>query len=72
MRSLPLALLHRDQALAAGLRGFGLRIRLHQFLDRLARRLGVLQLGLAVRDREQRFGRLRVVGRGADEAAEGR
>src|SRR5580765_2058547 len=66
------ALLQRPEPLAPGLRGFGLRVGSDQVVDGLARAPRVFQLGLAVRDREHRLGRLRVVGRGADQAAERR
>src|SRR6187397_1438069 len=62
----------RRQPLASCLRGFRLGIRLEQVVDRLARGLGVLELGLAVGDSEHRLGRARALGRARDEAAEGR
>src|SRR5207244_1909887 len=64
------ALLERRETLAPGLRSFGLRVGLDQFVDRAARRLGVLQLDLAVGDGQQRLGCLRAVGVAADERAE--
>jgi hypothetical protein len=54
----------------AGLRGFRLRIGLAQFIERLARAAHVLELDLAVGNRQQCLGRTQMVGRSLQQDAE--
>src|SRR5689334_20731282 len=63
-------LLQRREALPGRRGRFGLRIGLDQIAQRAACRLGILQLDLAVGQREHGFGCTRMIRRRGDEAVE--